>query len=60
MENKVGDKKQVVKGKILKTVRIIVAHMNLIDVRDKADLEMAVEETSKLLDIIAQTNRMLG
>lgn len=60
MENKVGDKKQVVNGKILKTVRIMVAHMNLINGRGKADLEKAVEETSKLLDKLAQTNRTLG
>ena len=31
VESRVGDKKQVVNGKILKTVRIVVAHMNPID-----------------------------
>ena len=60
VENKVGDKKQVVNGKILKTVRIVMAHMNLIDRRGKVDLEKAVGETSKLLDELAQTYRTMG
>ena len=60
VENKVGDKKQVVNRKILKAVRIVVAHMNLIDKRRKAELEQAVGETSKLLDTLAKTNRTLG
>ena len=55
-----GDKKQVVNGKILKTVRIVVTHMNPIDGRGKAELEKTVGETSKLLDVLAQTNRTLG
>ena len=46
VENRVGDKKQVVNGKILKTVRIMVAYMNLMDERHKKELEKAVEETS--------------
>ena len=57
MENRDGDRKQVVNGKILKTVRIVVAYMNPIDGREKADLEKAVGETSKLLDELARTNR---
>lgn len=57
VENRVWDKKQVVNGKILKTVRIVVAYMNPIDGRGKVDLEKAVGETSKLLDELAQTNR---
>ena len=60
VENKVGNKKQVVNRKILKTVRIVVAHMNLIDGRGKVEMEKVVGETSKLLDVLAQTNRMLG
>ena len=60
VENRVGDKKQVVNGKILKMVRIVVAHMNPIDGRGKADLEQAVGETSKLLDELARTNRSQG
>ena len=60
IENKVGDKKQVVNWKIKKTVRIVVAYMNLIDGRSKMNLEKAVNETSKLLDILVQTNRMIG
>ena len=38
VENKVREKKQVVKKKIVKTVRIVVAHMNTIEGRSKADL----------------------
>ena len=60
VESRVGDKKQVANGKILKTVKIVVAHMNPIDGRRKADLEKTVGETSKLLDVLAQTNRTLG
>lgn len=60
VENKVGDKKQVVKGRIVKTVRIVVAHMNLINIRGKADLEKAVGETNKLLDVLVETNRVPG
>ena len=60
VENKVVDKKQVVNGKILKTVRIVVVHMNPIDGRGKAELEKSVGQTSKLLDVLAQTNRRLG
>ena len=60
VENKVGDRKQVGNDKILKTVRIIVVHMNPIDGKGKVELEKAVEETSKLLDVLAQTNRILG
>ena len=49
VENKVANKKQMVNRKILKTVRIVVAHMNLFDGRGKEELEKAVGETSKLL-----------
>ena len=59
VENKVEDKKQVVNGKILKTVRIVVAYMNPIDGKSKAELERAVGETSKLLDKLAWTNSTL-
>ena len=58
--NKVGEKKQVVNRKILKTVRIVVAHMIPIDGKGKADLEKVVKETSKQMDKLAQTNRTLG
>ena len=60
MKNKVGYKKQVVNRKILKTVRIVVAYMNPVDARGKVDLEKAVAETSKLQDVLAQTNKRLG
>ena len=60
VENKVGDKKQVVNGKIVKTVRIVVAHMNLFHGKGKVELENAVGETSKVLDVLAQTNRTLS
>ena len=50
----------MVNRKILKTVRIVVAHMNPIDGRGKAALETVVEETSKLLDELARTNRKLA
>ena len=60
MENKVEDKKQVVNTKILKTARIMVAYMNPINRRGKAELEKAVKETRKLLDMLAWTNRTLG
>ena len=53
VETKMGDKKQVVNRKILTTVRIVAAHMNLIDARGKVELEKAVEETSKLPDVLA-------
>ena len=38
VENRVGDKKQVVNRKILMTVRIVVAHMNSIDGSVKAQV----------------------
>ena len=60
VENKVRDKKQVVNRKVLKTVRIVVAHMNPIDGRGRTDLEKAVGETSKLLNKLARTNGTLG
>ena len=50
----------MVNGKILKTVRIVVAHMNPINERGKVELKKAAGEGSKLLDVRAQTNRMLG
>ena len=60
MENKVGDKKWVVNMKIQKIVRIKVAHVNLIDGKDKAELEKAVKESSKLLEVLTETNRRLS
>ena len=60
VENRVEDKKLVVNGKILKTVRMVVAHMNLIDRRSKVELKESVGETSKLLDKLARTKRTLG
>ena len=60
VENRVGNKKQVVNEKILKTVRIVVAHINPIDGKGKTELEKAMGETSKLLDILAQTNKTLS
>lgn len=60
VENKVRNKKHVINRKILKTVRIVVAYMNPIDSRGKADLDKAVEESSKLLDMLVQTNRTQG
>lgn len=53
VENRVRDKKQVVNGKILKTVRIVVVHMNPMDARGKADLEKAVGQTGRLLWVLA-------
>ena len=53
VENRVPEKKQVFNGKILKRVRIVVVHMNLIDRKGKPELERGVEETSKLLDRLA-------
>ena len=46
--------------KLLKTVRIVLAHMNLIDGKGKVDSERAVEMTRKLLDVLAETNRALA
>lgn len=60
VENRVADKKQVVNWKILKTVRIMMAYTNLIDARGKVELEKSVGENSKLLDMLAETNRALG
>ena len=59
VKNKMGDKKQVVNRKILMTVRIVVLQMNPINRRGKIEIEKEVGETSKLLDILAQTNRIL-
>ena len=53
VKNKVKNKKQMVNGKILKMVRIVVANMNLIDGRGKIELKKGVRETTKLLDILA-------
>ena len=60
VENEVRDRKHIVNAKILKTLRMVVAHMNLSDGRGKIELEKAVGESSKLLDVLAQTNRMLS
>ena len=60
VESRVVHKKQVVNKKILKTVRIVVAHINPIDGKGKVELEKAVGETSKVLDELAYTNRTLG
>ena len=40
-------------------MRIVIAHMNPIDARGKADLEKAMEKTSKLLDVLVETRRTL-
>ena len=48
VECRLGDKKQVINGKILKTVRIVVVYLNLLNGNGKADLEKAEGETSKL------------
>ena len=60
VESRVGDKKQVVNGRILKTVRIVVAHMNPINGKDKLKLDRAVGETSKLLDELGWTRGTQG
>ena len=60
VENRVWDKRQVVNRKILKIVRIVMAYMNPINRRGKVELEKAVGETSKLLDVLAQTKRTIG
>ena len=60
VERRVGDKKEVVNGNILKRVRIVVAYMNPIDRSSEAELETAGGKTSKLLDKLARTNRTLG
>ena len=52
VENKVGHKKQVINGRIMKRVRIVVAHMNPIDGKGKVELERAEKEMSKLLNIL--------
>ena len=54
VENQVGDKKQVVNRRIRKTMRIMVAHINPIDERGKAELEKIVGETSRLLEVLVQ------
>ena len=54
VENQVGDKKQVVNRRIRKTMRIMVAHVNPIDERGKAELEKIVGETSRLLEVLVQ------
>ena len=51
VENRIGCKKQVGNGKILKTVSIGVACVNLIDGKGKAKLERVVGETTKLLAV---------
>ena len=38
-------------------VRIVVAYVNQIDGKGKAELKKAVRETSKLLEVLAQTKR---
>ena len=60
VENKVEDKKQVVNRTMLKMVRIVVAYMNLIDGRGIVYLEEAIEETSKLLATLVQTNKTVS
>ena len=60
MESREEDKKQIGNGKILKTVRIVVAYMNSINNKGKAELEKAVGQTSKLLDKLIEPNRTLG
>ena len=60
MENRVRDKKQVINEKILKTVKIVVVHMNLIDRWGKVELQKVIREASKLLEVLAQTNGTTG
>ena len=56
VESNIGDKKYMVNEKILKTVRIVMAYMNPIVRRGKVELEKAVRKTSKLLEVLVQTN----
>jgi len=48
-ENKVGEKRVVVGNKVLKVARIILAHMQSIDGRGKAEVEDGVNKVNALL-----------
>ena len=52
VENKGGEKQQVVNRKILNTVWILISYMNLICRRGKVEMEKTVAERSKLLDVL--------
>jgi len=59
LENKVGEKRVVVGNKVLKVVRIILAHMQSIDGRGKAEVEDGVNKVNALLREKAITNKVI-
>ena len=55
-ENKVGEKRVVVGNKVLRVARIILAHMQSIDGRGKAEVEDGVNKVNALLQEKAIAN----
>ena len=58
-ENKVGEKRVVVGNKVLKVAKIILAHMQSIDGRGKAEVEDGVNKVNALLREKAITNNTI-
>jgi len=59
-ESKVGEKRVVVGNKVLKVAKIILAHMQAIDGRGKAELEDEVNKVNALLREKAITNNTIS
>ncbi|RPB23602.1 hypothetical protein L211DRAFT_849592 [Terfezia boudieri ATCC MYA-4762] len=49
LEKTVGKTRQVVVGEVFKTVRIVIGHMQPIDLKGKTELEEAVEKVNNML-----------
>jgi len=58
-ENKVGEKRVVVGNKVLKVAKIILAHVQSIDGRGKAEVENVVNKVNALLRDKAITNNLI-
>jgi len=58
-ESKVGEKRVVVGNRVLKVVKIILAHMQSIDGRGKAEVEDGVNKANSLLREKAVTNNAI-
>jgi len=58
-ENKVGEKRVVVVNKVLKVAKIILAHMQSIDRRGKAEAEDGMNKVNALLGEKTITNNSI-
>jgi len=58
-ENKVGEKRVVVGNKVLKVAKIVLAHIQPIDRRGKAEVEDGVNKVNSLLRVKAITSNTI-